>query len=193
MKTMRNTGLFLIFTIMFGLGFAQTDDQVFKTDVQDTENIMEFPRHEVNYNIANTLAIASVELGYEYFFQENQSVGIKFLINDRFNYRSEGKGRKFDSHSVQLNYSYYFGVFNPGSEFFVRPLVKYRFGDFKEDGEKLDMNSFLIGIGGGYVWNFSNNFIISPFANVGRNFSSKVKDRFSAIEFNAGLNIGYRF
>lgn len=188
---MRRIHLLIGLIFLSYTGFAQIEEVT--TDEQFTENFSEFPRHEVNYNIANTLAVASVELGYEYFLQENQSVGIKFLINDRFNYKPENKGRKFDTHSVQLNYSYYFGSFNPGSEFFVQPLVKYRFGDYKEDGEKMSMDAFIIGIGLGYVWNFSNNFIISPFANIGRNFNNKVKDRFNAIEFNAGLNIGYRF
>lgn len=188
---MRKVELLLLLILISSISFAQTEEVI--TDEQFTENFSEFPRHEVNYNIANTLAIASVELGYEYFIQENQSVGAKFLINDRFSYKSERGDKKFNAHAVQLNYSYYFGNFNPGSEFYVQPLVKYRFGDYKEDDEKYNIDSFIIGIGLGYVWNFSNNFIISPFANVGRNFGSEVKDQFTAIEFNAGLNIGYRF
>jgi len=160
----------------------------------------DFPRHEVNYNILNTLIVASAEVGYEYFFQENQSVGAKFLINDRPSYRSSRKSRKFKTNSFRLNYTYYFGLEKPGSEFYLQPFLKYRIGDFKEElkdedyaVQTTDMNAFIIGVGVGYVWNFTNNFVVGPFANIGRNFSNDVKDRFSALEINAGVNLGYRF
>src|SRR6476620_8409606 len=45
-----------------------------------------FPRHEVKWNIANTIIFASVELGYEYFIDSNQSVGAEILINDVYNF-----------------------------------------------------------------------------------------------------------
>ena len=56
-----------------------------------------------------------------------------------------------------------------------------------------DMNSFIVGLGTGYKWAWNNKFAIAPYANIARNFSSAVNDRFSAIEFNAGVSIGYRF
>ncbi len=162
----------------------------------------EYPHNEVNINIANTIAIASVEVGYEYFFDYNQSVGAKVLINDRINYHSENGSDKFNTNSFRVNYTYYFGEYNPGSGVYVQPFLKYRFGDFEEKvtllgstpmTQKTDMDSFIIGVGLGYEWNFSNSFVVGPFANFGRNFSDDVKDRFSAFEFNAGINIGYRF
>lgn len=165
-----------------------------------------YPNSEVNLNIANTIAIASVEVGYEYFIGFNQSVGIKVLINDRMNYHLENGSDKFNTNSVKLNYNFYFGAYNPGSGVYVQPFVKYRFGNFKEKktvkddfgdsseiAQKTNMDTFMIGIGIGYEWNFSNSFVIGPFANIARNFSEEVQDRFSAIDFNAGLNVGYRF
>jgi len=159
---------------------------------------MEIPKHEINYNLANTLIITSVEFGYEYFIDYDQSIGMKILINDRRNFKHEKSKSKNNTHAFRLNYTYYFGQENPGSGLYIQPFLKYRMGDFKEnigdfDEKKTNMDAFIVGIGGGYQWNFSNSFVLGPFVNFGRNFSKEVKERFSAFDFNAGFNIGYRF
>ena len=160
-----------------------------------------FPKNEVKLNIANTIAIASVEVGYERFIGFNQSVGAEILINDRINYHSEAGSRKFNTNSVKLGYNFYFGKETAGSGIYANPFVKHRFGDFEQDvtiesqtiTAETDMNTFMVGIGAGYKWNFNDKFVIAPYANIARNFSEEVKERFSAIEFNAGLSVGYRF
>lgn len=157
--------------------------------------------NEIKLNIANTIAIASVEFGYERFLDDHQSIEGMILINDRINYHSESGSRKFETNSFKVGYNYYFGEEYAASGLYVNPFLKYRTGEFSEaapdadfNGDLItDMDSFIIGLGGGYKWNFNDTFVIGPFVNIGRNFSDEVKDRFSAIEFNAGLNIGYRF
>lgn len=157
----------------------------------------EFPQHEVKFNIANVIAIASVELGYEYFFAENQSLEAEALFNDRINYHSEKGSRKFNTSSLKAGYNFYFGGENPGSGIFLNPFIKTRFGDFEEVIQDqlvtTDMNTFIIGLGGGHKWNFSNAFIVSIYGSIGRNFSKEVEERFSSLEFHSGLGIGYRF
>lgn len=157
----------------------------------------DFKKHEINYNISNTILIESVELGYKYFFSDNQAVGANILINDRPSYRSESGSNRFNTHGLQIHYNYFFGDYTPGTEFYIQPYAQYRFGNFKDykNGfkDKVNMNSLSIGLGGGYIWSFSDSFIIGLHANLGRNFSSTVKDRFSAIEYNTGLLLGYRF
>lgn len=162
-------------------------------------------QNEIKINIANTIAIASVEFGYERFLDYHQSLEGVVLFNDRMNYHSEKGSRKFSTTSFKLGYNYYFGEDEAGSGLNINPFVKLRSGEFSEnesisDGTSTtqvevitDMNSFIIGLGAGYKWNFNDTFVLGPFFNVGRNFSDEVKDRFSAIEFNAGFNIGYRF
>ncbi|MCP9199182.1 DUF3575 domain-containing protein [Gramella sp. GC03-9] len=158
-------------------------------------------QNEIKLNIANTIAIASVEFGYERFLDEHQSLEGVILINDRMSYRSEKDSREFKTNSFKLGYNYYFGNDYAGSGLYVNPFLKYRSGEFIEedpieDGSSLritDMDSFIIGLGSGYKWNFNNTFVLGPFVNIGRNFSEEVKDRFSAIEFNAGFHVGYRF
>lgn len=157
--------------------------------------------NEVKINIFNTIAIASAELGYEHFIDLNQSIGVDLFLNDRFSYAAEKSGKKFKTNSIGLNYNYYFEGEDNGSGYVVTPFLKYRFGKFEENKwqdnveNRIDtnMDSFIIGVGFGYKWVMGDSFTISPFANIARNFSSAVNDRFSAIEFNAGVNIGYRF
>lgn len=165
----------------------------------------QMPRNEVKLNLANTIAIASVEVGYERFLGFHQSLEAEFLINDRINYHTEKGSREFKTNSFKLGYNYYFGEMNPGSGIYVSPFLKLRTGDFEEIStkreddvsfdykKKTDMGGIIIGFGLGYKWNFTDTFIIAPYANVGRNFSDEVKERFSAIEFNAGVSVGYRF
>lgn len=165
----------------------------------------EFPNNEIKLNIAGVIAFASVEVGYEYLFDYNQSIDAEVLINDRINFYDETSTNKFNTNSVKLGYNFYFGTENPGSGLYFNPFVKYRFGDFEEvtrdndffppliEEVTTDMNTFIIGLGSGYKWNFSNSFIISVYGSIGRNFSDEVKERFQAIEFHAGAGIGYRF
>jgi hypothetical protein len=157
---------------------------------------LENPRGEVRLNFLNTIIIGSVELGYEQFLAPDQSIGVELHINDRFNYRSAGSGRDFDATSILLSYNFYFAGDENG-KLHISPFFKYRFGEFREsvDGagpEVTNLNSGYIGLTGGYRWNY-NNFAFGPFASIARGFSSEVADRFSVIEFRAGLNVGYRF
>ncbi len=179
--------LLLIFSLfLFKSAFSQSSEKL----------------NEIKLNIGNTIAIASVEFGYERFLDFHQSVEGVVLINDRMNYHSESDSQEFNTQSFKLGYNYYFGEYSAGSEFYVNPFLKYRSGEYVEhqiiDPETTDtkitnMDSFIIGLGAGYEWNFNDTFVIGPFLNIGRNFSDEVKEKFSAIEFNAGLNIGYRF
>lgn len=159
--------------------------------------------NEVKVNILNTIILASVELGYEHFIDRDQSVGVDLMINDRFSYypESKSKGKKFNTNSIAANYNFYFGGKDNenGSGYSVSPFLKYRFGDFEEYGdtkeskEVTDMDSFIIGVGVGYKWVRNDSFAVQPFVNIGRNFSNDVNDRFMAVEFNAGVTLGYRF
>ncbi|MFV8225431.1 DUF3575 domain-containing protein [Christiangramia aquimixticola] len=175
---MKKTILILLLVASSTFGFAQ----------------MAQKQNEIKLNIANTIAIASVEFGYERFIDDHQSIEGSVLINDRINYHSESGSRKFDTNSFKIGYNYYFGEDYAASGLYVNPFFKYRSGEFKEDGvDPVDMNTIIIGLGSGYKWNFNDTFVLGPFINVGRNFSEEVRDRFSAVEFNAGFNIGYRF
>ncbi|MDN3708530.1 DUF3575 domain-containing protein [Myroides ceti] len=161
--------------------------------------------NEVKLNIFNTIVNQSVEVGYEHFIDRDQSVGVDLMINDRFSYWSEsgksGKLKKFNTNSIAVNYNFHFGGRSGehASGMYVSPFLKYRFGDYEKDINgganrlEVDMNSFIIGVGMGYKIVKNDAFVIAPFVNIGRNFSQEVTDEFSGIEFNAGINLGFRF
>lgn len=94
------------------------------------------------------------------------------------------------------SYNFYFEGDEAG-KMYIFPFVKYRFGDLTEtlDGvlSTTDMNSFLIGLGGGYKWVFNDKFTFGPYASIARGFSEEVNERFAAVEFKAGFSVGFRF
>jgi|GEM_PF-64508 len=159
--------------------------------------------NEVKLNIFNTIALQSVEVGYEHFIDTNQSIGFEVHINDRFSYwtesKKEGKFKKFNTNSIVANYNIYFGG-NDGehaSGFMLTPFLKYRFGNYERDRESIrtetDMNAFIIGLGGGYKLVKFDAFTVAPFISIARNFSEEVSEEFMGIEINGGVTIGYRF
>jgi len=153
-------------------------------------------KHEIKWNIASTIFLGSIEFGYEYLIDGNQSVGAEILINDSYNFGIGRDAKDFNTTSFLINYNYYTGAEKNNSGFVISPMIKFRIGSYQKStlDPKIDMDSFILGIGGGYKWNFSDKFVFGPYATIGRNFSSKVNDEFNtAIEFNAGFGVGYRF
>ena len=153
-------------------------------------------KHEIKWNIASTIFLGSIEFGYEYLIDGNQSVGAEILINDSYNFGIGRDAKDFNTTSFLINYNYYTGAEKNNSGFVISPMIKFRTGSYQKSplDPKIDMDSFILGIGGGYKWNFSDKFVFGPYATIGRNFSSKVNDEFDiAIEFNAGFGVGYRF
>lgn len=157
-------------------------------------------RNEIKLNILNTIALGSVEVGYEYFLDSNQSIGAEVLFNDRFSYYPHGKdGKEFNTTSYLVSYNFYFiqEEDNPSS-FYISPFFKYRNGTYQEQDDndmirETDMNSAMIGIGAGYKWVYGGQLALGPYVNIARGFSKEVADQFTPVELNAGFSIGYRF
>lgn len=151
-------------------------------------------KHEVKWNIGNTILHASVEVGYEYLIDNHQSVGAELLFNDVYNLRIGRQASDFNTNSFKIAYSYYTGDRN--DKFQISPFIQARTGDYQRysDSEKIDMDSFIVGIGGGYKWNINDKFVFGPYFTIGRNFSEAVNDEFNTpVELGVGFGIGYRF
>ena len=151
-------------------------------------------KHQVHWNIANTIAFASVEFGYQYFIDDHQSVGVDFLINDTYNMSFGREAKDFETNSYQLSYNYYTG--EAQDEWVISPFVKMRAGEYqKHEGAPIvNMDSFILGAGAAYIWNLNDTFVFGPTASIGRNFSEDVNDEFkSGVEFHLGARIGFRF
>ena len=119
---------------------------------------------------------------------------------DKFSYWPKGDG-KFSATSIKVGYNYYFDS-SDAVGFYINPFLKTRFGKYTEEKTKNDntkydeetnLSAFIIGVGVGYTWVFNSKFVVAPYANLGRNFSSAVNERFWAVEPNAGVRLGFRF
>ncbi|EMS34646.1 hypothetical protein C943_03333 [Mariniradius saccharolyticus AK6] len=163
----------------------------FSTQAQALED----PKGEVRLNFLNLILLGSVELGYEYFTNHDQSIGVELHLNDRFGYNFPDDNQDFSATSLLFSYNFYFAG-NEAGKLYISPYFKYRFGEFTEVENNrtvtTSMNGASIGLIGGYRWNY-NNFAFGPFAGIGRGFNQTVNDRFSPVEFKAGFNVGYRF
>ena len=152
-------------------------------------------KNEVKLNILNVIVRPSVELGYEYYLDDNQSVEGELMFLDKFSYWPKGDG-KFSATSFKVGYNYYFDS-SDAVGFYINPFLKTRFGKFTEEKDGVDvetkLNAFIIGVGVGYTWVFNSKFVVAPYANIGRNFSKPVNERFWAVEPNAGVRLGFRF
>ena len=152
-------------------------------------------KNEVKLNILNVIVRPSIELGYEYYLDDNQSVDAELMLLDRFSYWSKNGG-KFSATSFKVGYNYYFAS-SDAVGFYINPFLKTRFGKFTEEKDGVDvetkLNAFIIGVGVGYTWVFNSKFVVAPYANIGRNFSKPVNERFWAVEPNAGVRLGFRF
>lgn len=187
MKTMKNIFLTLFFLFIGHLAVH--------AQVGGLSRSLENPRGEVRWNFLNTIAIGSVEVGYEQFLNTDQSIGVEIHVNDRFGYRSEGDGRTFSATSFLASYNFYFPSTREG-RIYVSPFFKYRFGEFVQNIDGVsgvtNLNCAYLGVMSGYKWNF-NNLAFGPFVAVARGFAPEVNRRFQSIEVKAGFNIGYRF
>lgn len=152
--------------------------------------------NEIKVNFLNLILLGSVEVGYERFLGDDTSIDFQLHLNDRFGFNSQNDGKEYKTNSAQVSMNFYFGT-NENGRFFLYPLAKLRFGDFEEsvDGDLVttNMNAFIFGAGGGYKWEFSDNFAFGPYVSIARGFSDEVADRFSRIEVNGGFSLGYRF
>lgn len=157
------------------------------------------PKNEVKLNIFNTIINGSLELGYEHFLDQNQSIGFGMTFMDRFAYVGDGgDGKDFQATSATLSYNYYFVTESNPSGIYVFPFLKYKGGSFTEVLEDVgtvetSMNSFIIGFGAGYKWVHNDKFALGPYVSLARGFNDEVSDRFEPVEFNGGFTIGFRF
>ena len=149
-------------------------------------------KNEVKLNILNVIVRPSVELGYEYYLDDNQSVEGELMFLDKFSYWPKGDG-KFSATSFKVGYNYYFDS-SDAVGFYIKPFLKTRFGKYTKDGEEdKNLNAFIIGVGVGYTWVFNSKFVVAPYANIARGFNNEVNKEYLAVEPNAGVRLGFRF
>ncbi len=156
-------------------------------------NAQAYPRfnnnNELKFNIGLFLASSTVEGSYEYFFNENTSIGgTLYFDNDAIDYNG--------NFGIGPNLRAYFG-YVPRSGFFAEAFGLYYTGEDEIPDNNLgvrnnDYSTTALGLGVGNKWVTQNdNFSIEISAGLGRNVNPEVfQDTFM---FRGGFSIGFRF
>jgi len=145
--------------------------------------------HEVKLNIGQFLVTTSLEFGYEYYINEDTSIGGTLYF--------DGKATDYNGNfGIGPNLRAYFG-YGPKSGLFAEVFGLYYTGEDDVDSENLgdrnyDYSTIALGLGGGYKWaTRSQKFTIELNGGLGRNINPE--DFQNDLMFRAGLSLGFRF
>lgn len=145
--------------------------------------------NELKFNIGLFLASSTVEGSYEYFFNEDTSIGgTLYFDSDATDYNG--------NFGIGPNLRAYFG-YMPRSGFFAEAFGLYYTGeDLVPDNDlgvrNNDYSTTALGLGVGNKWvTQSERFSLEVSAGLGRNVNPEVfQDTFM---FRAGFSLGFRF
>ncbi|SNR57098.1 hypothetical protein SAMN04488009_2510 [Maribacter sedimenticola] len=146
-------------------------------------------RHEIKFNVGQFLVTSVIESSYEYYLNEDTSVGgTLYFSGDATAYNG--------NFGIGPNVRAYFG-YAPQSGFFAEVFGLYYTGEDDEASQNLggrdyDYATTAIGLGAGSKWTTrSQRFIIEINGGLGRNINPE--DFQSDFMFKAGLSLGFRF
>tara|TARA_R110002074_G_scaffold197610_6_gene364798 strand:+ start:68176 stop:68697 length:522 start_codon:yes stop_codon:yes gene_type:complete len=144
---------------------------------------------EIKFNFGQFLVTTTVEASYEYYLNEDTSLGGTIYFNgDATDYNG--------NFGIGPNFRAYFG-YEPRSGFFAEVFGLYYTGEDDVVSQELgnrnyDYSTTAIGLGAGSKWNTrSQRFIIEINGGIGRNINPE--DFQNDLMFRAGLNLGFRF
>lgn len=144
--------------------------------------------HEIKFNIGHFLATSTVEGSYEYYLNEDASLGGTLYFNGDATDHNGNFG-------IGPNLRAYFG-YAPRSGFFAEIFGLYYTGENDEVSQTLgsrnyDYSTTALGLGAGSKWTTrSERFIIEINGGIGRNINPE--DFQNDFIFKAGLSIGFR-
>ncbi len=156
-------------------------------------NAQAYPRfsmdNEVKFNMGLFLANTTVEGSYEYFFNEDTSIGGTLYFNgDATDYNG--------NFGIGPNLRAYFG-YMPRSGFFAEAFGLYYTGEDEIADNDLgsrnnDYSTTALGLGIGNKWvTQSQKFSMEINAGIGRNINPE--DFQDSFMFRAGFSLGFRF
>jgi len=146
--------------------------------------------HEIKFNIGLFMVNSTIEGSYEYFLNEDTSIGgTIYSDSDADDYNG--------NFGIGPNFRAYFG-YQPRSGVFAEVFGLYYTGEEpQEDPDSMrvianDYNTLALGLGIGNKWvTQSERFSIEGFAGVGRNINeASFQDTFM---YRLGVSIGFRF
>ena len=144
---------------------------------------------ELKFNIGLFLATTTVDFSYEYYLNEDTSIGgTVYFDNDAQDYNG--------NFGIGPNFRAYFG-YGPRSGFFAEAFGLYYTGEDESQDAVLgrrnqDYNTLALGLGLGNKWvTRSERFSLEIFGGFGRNINpEEFQDTFM---YRGGLSIGFRF
>ncbi|WP_405384578.1 DUF3575 domain-containing protein [Maribacter sp. LLG6340-A2] len=149
----------------------------------------DFYRHEIKFNAGQFLVTSAIESSYEYYLNEDTSLGGSMYFN--------GDATAYNGNfGIGPNIRAYFG-YTPQSGFFAEVFGLYYTGEDDEVSQNLggrdyDYATTAIGLGAGSKWTTrSQRFIIEIHGGLGRNINPE--DFQTDFMFRAGLSLGFRF
>ncbi|EAQ99748.1 hypothetical protein [Maribacter sp. HTCC2170] len=156
-------------------------------------NAQAYPRfnndNELKFNIGLFLASSTVEGSYEYFFNEDTSIGgTLYFDSDATDYNG--------NFGIGPNLRAYFG-YVPRSGFFAEAFGLYYTGEDRVPDNNLglrnnDYSTTALGLGIGNKWvTQSERFSLEVNAGLGRNINPEVFQE--TFMFRAGFSLGFRF
>lgn len=156
-------------------------------------NAQAYPRfgndHEIKFNIGLFLANTTVEGSYEYFLNEDTSIGGTLYF--------DGNATDYNGNfGIGPNLRAYFG-FAPRSGFFAEAFGLYYTGEDKVSENTFgvanaDYGTTALGLGIGNKWvTKSQRFSLEISAALGRNVNPA--DYQDSFMYRGGLSIGFRF
>ncbi|WP_282048533.1 DUF3575 domain-containing protein [Maribacter aquivivus] len=171
--------------IIFSIAVLFISASSFAQAYHDNEN-----SHEVKLNIGQFLVTTTIEFGYEYYINEDTSIGGTLYF--------DGKSTDYNGNfGIGPNLRAYFG-YGPKSGLFAEVFGLYYTGDDDDEdtenlgGRNYDYSTVALGLGGGYKWaTRSQKFTIELNGGLGRNINPE--DFQNDFMFKAGLSLGYRF
>lgn len=146
---------------------------------------------EIKFNIGLFLAKSTIDFSYEYFLNEDTSIGgTIYFDRDAEDYSG--------SFGIGPNLRAYFMGYEPGSGIFAEAFGLYYKGEEKITDNINSIttidnyNTLALGIGGGHKWvNRSEKFTLEASAGIGRNINPAEFQK--DFMFRIGLSVGLRF
>lgn len=168
-------------------------------------------QNEISINLLDLVVAGTVDVGYERFLGGNQSLSLDVSLFDTFGYYDVGSIDETTGVSARLAYNIYFSKKREYTGFYFYPMAKVRTGSVTtewgawyfdpetgnqigyDEHEKYDIDGFALGFGLGNKWVIKDKFSLDVFANISRTLGNIDEYYIDAIEFRAGVSLGYRF
>jgi len=139
-------------------------------------------QQEISIDLADALVMKTFEVNYEYYLNEQSSVGLSAL----FNFNEESSDLRYNEENMFTPYFRHYFTSNRMWNYFGEVFLGINSGERKD--EEYTDGALGVCVGAKYISN--GGLVVSALAGLGRNMFQE-----SSYEIvpRAGLSVGYRF